>query len=232
MQLPIGTFFNIILILIGGAIGLLFKNSLSQKINDIIFQVIALFAIVLGIKMVVPAEGEIIILIATLLGTIIGYKLNLQQRFDGLANQIKNLFGLKKKGFSEGLIFAFILFCVGPVTILGALNEGLESDRTLIYTKSIMDGVTSIFLCSAMGYGVIFSTIPMLIFQGGITVLAIYIAPFLDDFARNAISGLGGLMLFALALNMLKLKKISLENMLPAIPLVIIFSYIYNNFLI
>ncbi len=231
MQLPIGTFFNMLLIIIGGSIGLIFKHKLSQKINDVIFQVIALFTIVLGIKMVLPAQGEILILFAALLGTVIGYKLDLESKFDGLANKMKKIFRLQNQGFSEGLIFAFILFCVGPVTMLGALNEGLESDRTLIYTKSIMDGVTSIFLCSAMGYGVIFSIIPMLIFQGGITVLAIYIAPFLDGFARDAVSGLGGLMMFALALNMLNLKKISLENMLPSIPLVVLLAYLYNLFI-
>ncbi len=232
MQLPLGTFFNILLIIIGGIIGLFFKSNLSEKLNEIIFQVIALFTIMLGIKMSLAAEGEIIILIGTLIGTVLGYKLDLQSKFEGFADRIKNLFKLKNKGFSEGLIFAFIFFCIGPVTILGALNEGIDSDRTLIYTKSIMDGVTSIFFCSVMGYGVIFSTIPMLIFQGGITVLAIYIAPYLDDFSRSTISGLGGLMMFALALNMLNLKKISLENMLPSIPLVVLLSYMYNNLFI
>ncbi len=232
MQLPLGTLFNMLLIIIGGSIGLIFKSNLSEKLNEVIFQVIALFTILLGIKMSVAAEGEILILFGTLVGTIIGYKLDLKTKFEGFANRIKNLFKLKNQGFSEGMIFAFIFFCVGPVTLLGALNEGIDSDRTLIYTKSIMDGVTSIFFCSAMGYGVIFSIIPMLIFQGGITVLAIYIAPYLDDFTRSSIAGLGGLMMFALALNMLNLKKISLENMLPAIPVVVILSYIYNNLLI
>lgn len=232
MQLPIGTFYNIILIIIGGTIGLFFKQSLSEKLNEVIFQVIALFTIVLGIKMVTEAQGEIVILFGTLLGTVIGYKLDLKTKFEGLADRTKSLFKLKDQQFSEALIFAFILFCIGPVTFLGALNEGLEGDRTLIITKGIMDGVTSIFLCSAMGYGVIFSGLPMLIFQGGITVLAIYIAPYLIEFSRDAISGLGGLMMFALALNMLKLKKISLENMLPSIPIVLIMSYLYYQYFV
>ena len=181
MILPLATIINVCTILIGGSIGLLFKSRIPEHIKTIVFQAIGLGVIVIGLSMALKSENFIILIFSLILGGVIGELCQLQERSEQLAKKL----GSKQKNsslFAEGLVTTFVLFCVGSMTILGAIDEGLRSDRSLLLTKAVLDGFTSIALASYYGRSVLFSVIPLFIFQAGITWLAAvfgnFVAPF------------------------------------------------------
>jgi len=143
---------------------------------------------------------------------------------------LKSMVGASDSDFTEGLITAFLLFCIGSMTIVGALEEGLSKDRNLLYIKSTLDGFTAIALTATYGIGVLFSIIPMLFFQGGITVLAEKLKPIFDEKTLDLVSSIGGILILGISINMLQLGNITLENLLPAIVVGIIFSKVYQKY--
>ena len=135
---------------------------------------------------------------------------------------MKNKISIKDDKFSDGILTAFLLFCVGSMTIVGSIDEGLGKRPDILYTKSVMDGISSIILASTFGIGVLFSIFPMLIFQGGITILVFYYKDFLSIELINHISSVGGVLIVALGFKLLGYKKINPTNMIPAIFLIVI----------
>ncbi|MBN1486479.1 MAG: DUF554 domain-containing protein, partial [Anaerolineae bacterium] len=170
--MPIGALVNVITVLIGSSIGLLLRQRFPQNIQLIIFQTIGLSTLVLGMQMALQTENVLILIFSLVLGGIFGEVVHLERGFETLGDALKARFGSDESRFTEGLITAFLLFCVGSMTFVGSINEGLTGDRTLVLTKSLMDGFTSIALASVYGIGVPFSVIPMFLLQGGLTLLA------------------------------------------------------------
>lgn len=223
----LGTLFNIATILIGGAVGMIIRNNLPQRFNDIVFQALGLFTFFLGVKMCFETDNQFLLLVFSLiLGSITGEAIKLEFRFEQFSEWLKEKIKSKNEKFTEGLLTAFILFCIGPMAILGSIEEGLGKSPDLLYTKSVMDGFSSVALASAMGVGVLFSVIPLLFFQGGITLSAEWISKYLDEALINEISAVGGILLIGLALNILEIKKIKVLNMLPCLIFVVGLYYI------
>jgi len=152
-----------------------------------------------------PDGYMLVFIFSMIIGGVSGQLVGLTDIMAGLSDQLKSMVGASDSDFTEGLITAFLLFCIGSMTIVGALEEGLSKDRNLLYIKSTLDGFTAIALTATYGIGVLFSIIPMLFFQGGITV-------------------------FGISINMLQLGNITLENLLPAIVVGIIFSKVYQKY--
>ncbi|MCH2083724.1 MAG: DUF554 domain-containing protein, partial [Saprospiraceae bacterium] len=174
MKFPIGTFINMASVTIGSLIGLQLQQVFPADVQAIIFQAIGLATLLIGIFMATKLpDGYILILIFSLIiGGVTGELLDLQQGLQHLGDWVKNQFQVGDSQFTEGLITAFLLFCIGSMTMVGAIEEGLRGKRELLMIKSTLDGISSIAFAATYGIGVLFSIVPMLIFQGGLTVLA------------------------------------------------------------
>lgn len=220
-MIPFGSIVNALSVILGSFIGISIGNRLPKSIRAIIFQVMGLFTLILGLKMSLETQALIILLLSLTMGAAIGEKLNIEQKLQILGLKIKNLLKNKNEKFAEGLVTAFLLFCLGSMTFVGAIEEGINQDRTLLYTKSFMDGITSILLASSFGLGVLVSAIPLLIFQSLLTFAALYLEPYLTSSIINEVSAVGGVLILGIGINILELKKIKVSNMLPSLFLVV-----------
>ena len=220
-MIPFGSIVNALSVILGSFIGISIGNRLPKSIRAIIFQVMGLFTLILGLKMSLETQALIILLLSLTMGAAIGEKLNIEQKLQILGLKIKNLLKNKNEKFAEGLVTAFLLFCLGSMTFVGAIEEGINQDRTLLYTKSFMDGITSILLASSFGLGVLVSAIPLLIFQSLLTFAALYLEPYLTSSIINEVSAVGGVLILGIGINILELKKIKVSDMLPSLFLVV-----------
>ena len=223
----LGTIVNVATVLAGSALGLLFHRRLPEKITGIVFQGIGLFTLFLGFSMASKTSNFLIMIFSIVIGSIIGELLSLDSVLDKFSDRLKNRIGSKNDKFSEGLIAAFLLFCMGSMTILGAFEEGLGNSPNLLYAKSLLDGFSSIALSAGLGIGVMFSAIPLLIYQGGLTLFAGWLGEFFSDIVINEMSAVGGLMLIGLGISILEIKSIKVINMTPGLVVAIILSAIF-----
>ena len=198
-----GTFVNIIAIIAGTSLGMLLNRRLPERYIKIFFQVIGLFTIFLGISMALETTHILHMVIALITGGIVGEYLNIQKRVEFFGDYLKKRFKIGNERFSEGLVTAFLLYCIGSLTIIGAIEAGLTGNQNLILIKSIMDGVSSVALASALGIGVMFSVIPLFIFQGGITLMAMYFGDFFPEIMILEMSDVGGVLLIGLGIDIL-----------------------------
>lgn len=226
--MPIGTFINITAVIIGSLIGLIMGSRFPQKVKTIAFQALGLISLLLGIQMALKVENPLTLIFSILIGAVIGQLINLEKVFDTIGEYLKHKVNSKNEKFSEGLVTAFIIFCIGSMTFVGSINEGISGDKTLLLTKSVLDGFTSIALASAFGVGVIFSVIPMLIFQGGLTLFAGLFQPFFTSGLMNQLTATGGILILGIGINLLEIKQIKVINMLPALLIIILLTIIFG----
>ena len=223
-----GTVFNSIAVFLGSIIGLLVGKFIPERMQQTIFNCLGLFTLYVGINMTLNTKHSIAVLLSLVLGTITGDLLGLETKLNNLGDTIKAKLHTSNSSFTEGFVTATLLFCVGSMAIIGAFNDGLRHDPELLMTKGIMDGIASILFAGSLGLGVLFSVIPMFIYQGTLTLIAIWAEPFItaDMFAN--ISGLGGLMIMGIGLNLMKITKLKLGDMLPGLIYVIFFTMLFS----
>ncbi|MBN1253618.1 MAG: DUF554 domain-containing protein [Bacteroidales bacterium] len=226
----IGTIINIITVLIGSSIGILLKSKLPEQLVKTVFQSLGLFTLALGFFMALKINSYLIVVFSLVLGAIIGEFFDIEKSIEKLSRKIKNKIKLKDEKFTDGLLTSFLLFCMGSMTILGAFEEGMKGDPSLLITKAVMDGFAAIALSSALGIGVSFSVIPLLIYQGGLTLFANYLGNLFSEEIINELTGLGGILLIGLGINILEIKKIKIFNILPALILVVFFAWLNETF--
>lgn len=230
-HLPIGTFVNMATVTVGSLLGLWLQQLFSDNIQAIIFQAIGLGTLVIGVQMAlkVPPGYLLIFIFSLILGGVIGEMIRLDILLNSLGDATKRLFQVEDSGFTEGLITAFLLFCIGSMTIVGAIEEGLQGKRELLYIKSTLDGISSIAFAATYGIGVLFSIIPMLILQGGVTLLAGQMQRFFTPTLIANISAVGGALIIAIGIRILGLGTINIENLLPALLVVLILATVYER---
>ena len=219
----IGTLVNAGAIIAGSTIGLVFKKNLPEKYQTIYFQAVGLFTLLLGVKMSINIDSPLLVILSLVLGGAIGMKMKLESRTEQLGDYIKEKTRTKNDRFTEGLITAFLLFCMGSMTIIGAIEEGFGKTSDLLLTKSVLDFFSSIMLASGLGIGVLFSVIPLLLFQGGITLLVSIIGQDIPQPIISELTVVGGIILIGLSFNLLKIKKIEIINFLPALLFICLF---------
>ena len=224
----IGTFINVCTVILGSIIGLILHTRLSKRFTEVAFQSIGIFTIFLGIVMALKSDAFLVIVLSLISGSLIGETLNIEVRMDSLSEKLKARLKSKNDKFSEGLVTAFLLFCMGSMTILGAIEEGLGGKPNLLLTKSIMDGFSSIALSSALGIGVMFSAIPLFIYQGGLTLLTAILGDYFSEVYINNLTSVGGILLIGLGLRILEIKQVKVLNMLPALVIILILTWIKN----
>ena len=222
-MIPFGTLFNVATVLLGSIIGLLFKKMISSELNKKVFFVMGLFTLVLGLSMSIKSSDFILIFLSLVFGTMCGEYCNLDQSIANFTEKVKSKIKIKDAKFTDGFVTAFLLFCIGSMTIVGSIDEGLGKTPEILYTKAVMDGISSIILASAFGIGVLFSVFPMLIFQGGITISVFYYKDFLPLELIEHISAVGGVLIVAIGFKILGYKKINPTNMLPALLFLVLF---------
>ncbi|SFE58385.1 DUF554 domain-containing protein [Thermophagus xiamenensis] len=220
-----GTLINVATVMVGSVVGLIFRHRLSQRVVSTVFQGIGLFTLTLGISMFLNSQWILTVILALLFGSITGSVLKLEEKTDILGGSIKEKLHFQDERFTEGLVTAFLMFCMGSLTILGAIEEGIGKGPELLITKSVLDGFSAMALSTAMGAGVLFSAIPLLIYQGSITVIAMWVGQFFPQAIIDELSATGGILLVGLGLNILNVTKIKVTELLPALLFVILFSW-------
>ena len=223
----LGTIVNTAAVIVGGCLGLLLKKGMPERLTSIYFQAVGLFTIAIGITMVYNMTNILIIVASLAVGSILGEWMNIEKGAERLSEWLKKKFKIGSERFSEGLITAFLLFCMGSMGILGSIQEGTTGNSDLLLTKSVMDGFSAVLLSAAFGLGVIFASIPLFIFQGGITLLAMLGAEFFSQEIIDGITAVGGIMLMGLGINILEIKKLRIMNMLPSLIIVVILLLIF-----
>lgn len=221
----LGTVVNAVAVIIGAGIGLFIKKGIPERIGNSLMKGLGLCSLYIGISGAFKGENTLIMIISMVVGIVIGEGIDIDRRVNSVVKRIESKF-FRKKGknnIAQGFISASLLFCVGSMTLVGAMNAGLLGDNTMLYTKSAMDFCSSIIFASTLGVGVLLSAIFVLIYQGGLTVLAIYAAPLLNNQVINEMTCVGSLIIIAMGLNILGITKIKLMNYIPAmfLPIVI-----------
>ena len=189
----IGTLLNIVAVLLGGSLGLLVGSKFNKALSSAVVTITGLFSLVIGMQMALASHNLLIVLGSLLVGVVIGETVHIDDAIQSFGNFLERKFSNGEKGrFAKAFITSSIVFCVGPMTILGALQDGLSGDYKLLATKSILDGFTSLAFASAMGVGVLFTTFTMVIIQGGITLFAGALRGVMTESVIAELTGVGG----------------------------------------
>ncbi|MFP4345362.1 MAG: DUF554 domain-containing protein [Anaerolineales bacterium] len=225
--MPIGSFVNTGAVIVGSALGLLLRSRFPQKIKVIIFQAIGLATLVLGMEMALQTGNFLVLIFSLILGGIVGELVQLERGLERLGERLKARINAGDERFTEGLVTAFLIFCIGSMTFVGALNEGLSGDRTLIFTKALLDGFTSIALAAVYGLGVMFSALPLLLIQGGISLLARQFQDFFTPLLINELTAVGGVLILGIGISLLEIKRLRTTNLLPALLVVVLLTLLF-----
>ena len=215
----IGVLANVATVIIGSIIGLLIKKGLPERLSKAMTTATALAVLYIGIDGMISGKNTLVLVLSMVTGGVIGTLLNLDARIESLGNSIEKKFTKKDSNVpvAQGFISATLLFCVGAMTIVGALQSGLSGNHEMQFTKAILDLISSIVLASTLGWGVMLAAGSVFILQGTIVLLVQAAAPFLSDYVIAEMTCAGSVLIFALALNMLGITKIKLMNFVPAI---------------
>ena len=222
-----GTLVNAAAVLLGGTIGLLLKGKIPGTLAENIVRTIGLCVCIIGIKDAVG--GNIMLMVVSLaLGTLTGELLRIDDGLNKLGHWIQA--ALSRNGesspFAEGFVAATVLFCVGAMSIIGSIESGLGNDRSMIYTKSILDGITATAFASYMGFGVLFSAAVILVYQGSIELFATYLQNVVPDDLITQFSAVGGVMILGIGFNMVLNAKIKIANLLPGLLFAVGYYYL------
>lgn len=207
-------------VLIGGSVGLLLKKGLPEKLSDSIMKGLGLCTLYLGISGSLKGQNSLILIISMVVGIVIGEILDLDDKVNRLGKFVEKKFqkeGNTKVSIAEGFVSASLLFCVGAMAIVGSLQAGLAGDYEMLYNKSMLDGVAAIIFASSFGVGVLLSAFFVFAYQGTITLLAQWIAPFLTEVVIAEMTCVGSVIIIGIALNMIGLTKFKLMNYVPAV---------------
>ncbi|MCX7941770.1 MAG: DUF554 domain-containing protein [Dictyoglomaceae bacterium] len=222
-----GTIINSIAVFIGSIIGLILKERFSESMRKLLMDALGLVCIPLGLQMTLKGEKFLHLVFSLVLGGILGELIRLDDIFKKISNKVEEKFSREKGNFAKGFLTASLLYCIGPMTIMGSIQDGLGQTPTILLTKSLLDGTASIALASALGIGVAFSSLSVLFVQGFITLLAHYISPILTNLVVQEMSAVGGILVLGIALNLLEIKNIKVANLLPSLIFIILLLKIF-----
>ena len=217
-----GTIVNAVAIVVGSLLGVSLRRGISDRYKETVIAAIGLAVLLIGLKSALRTDDLLLVIISLALGAVVGELLHIEERLEAVGYWIGKRMGRAGDGVAQGFVTASLVFCVGAMAIVGALESGLTGNHQTLYAKSLLDGVTSIIFASSLGIGVLFSSLAVLSYQGGITLLAVYLKPFLTPPVVMQMSAVGGLLILAIGLNILSITKLRIGNMLPGlfIPLI------------
>lgn len=237
-MIGLGTIVNIVAVLMGGFVGLFVKKGLSPRIQDILMKALGLSTMFIGVSGAlagllsvndgtISTKGTMLMIFSLVIGSLVGELIRIEDRLDTLGEKLKSRVKAGQNGhFVEAFVTNTLVICVGAMAIMGSLQDGLAGDPTTLFAKSILDGVIAIVFTSTLGVGAMFAVIPLAIYQGGITLLARFIEPFLVGNMVPDMSYIGSILIFAIGINLAFGKKFKVGNMLPAVVVPIIYNLI------
>ena len=215
-----GVLVNTLTVIIGSSVGLLLKKQIPEKLTGAVMTAIGLCTVAIGITGIIKGENQLVMIISLVLGAIVGTLIDIDGKLSKLGDKLqkKN----KKENsenstFSQGFVTASLLFCVGAMTIVGSMNAGISGDNQMLYTKSVLDLISSSMLAASLGIGVMCAAGFVFVFQGALVALSMGLGSFLSDFAVAELICAGSVMITALGLNLLNITKIKVANLLPGL---------------
>jgi len=223
----IGTIVNIAAVLGGSTVGVLFRGRFPEKVQNTVIHGISLAVILIGMQMAFSIEKDpdiLLVIFSLVIGAVIGELLQLEKRLNDFGESLKEKVGGKDDLFVQGFVQASLIYCVGAMAIMGSIQDGLNGDPSILFTKSLLDGITSIAFAASTGIGVAFSALPILIYQGSITLAADWAAVYLTEDMIRIMTASGGLLITAIGLNMLGVSKIKTGNLLPALLVAVVLT--------
>lgn len=225
----LGTIINAVAIVVGAAFGLVFGGKLSERIRELLFSVMGTFVVFLGVSMFLETNNSIVCLLSLVIGTLIGETLGLEEKIESFGGWLQaKTVALTKTGdddaessrarFIQAFLTTTLLYIIGPIGILGSIQDGLSGNIDLLVVKSILDGITAIVFASTMGVGTAFSAIPILLYQGLISLFAAQFQSLMSDAMIAEMTGTGGVLLGLIGISsLLQIKKIRVSTTIPAI---------------
>ena len=226
----LGTIVNSIAIIAGAFVGILLKKGIKEQYTKTIMDGMGLSFLLIGILVEFKMDIFIIVIASIVVGFIVGELLYLDKRLENLGNNMEKRFGKGDSNFSKGFIMASLVYCIGAMAILGALESGLAGNHETLYAKSVLDGISAIIFASTLGIGVAFSAVAVFVYQGAITILASSVKDLLTPIVITEMSAVGGILIMAIGVNILGIKKVKIANMLPAIFIPILYYMVINLF--
>lgn len=213
----LGTIVNTLSIIVGSLVGLLFRGSIPEKYNRTLMHAIGLAVILIGLKAAFKTDAIMVVIVSLAFGSILGELLRIEDRLEQLGHWIGNRLSTNSTGIAKGFVTTSLLYCVGAMAIVGAMESGLSGNHQTLFAKSILDGIGSVLFASTLGIGVLFSAVAVFVYQGLITLTASFLKQFLLPDVVSQMSAVGGLLIMAIGIGLLEIKKIEIGNMLPAI---------------
>lgn len=226
----IGTLINCAAILLGASLGLLLRRGMCPAVSKTVMQGVGLSVILIGLLGAVKTQNTLLVILSMVLGGTAGALLDIDGRLERLGAWAQRRLAREESGgaFAKGFVTATLVYCVGAMAVVGALDSGIRGDHTTLIAKAALDGVTAVIFASSLGVGVMLSAVPVLAYQGGIALLGSAVAPLLSDALINEMSAVGGLLIVAIGVNMLLDKDIKVANLLPAILVPFLYYPIYQ----
>lgn len=214
----IGTLINTALVLIGGGLGLLLRKGIPERIRDTIMQGLSLTVMLIGISGAIKTNDVLCVIVSIVVGGLIGGLLDIEKQLDKLGKFAEKKLSSEEGSVAKGFVTASLIFCVGAMAIVGAMDSGIRGDHSTLIAKGVIDAVTSVFLAATLGPGVLLSAVAILVYQGAIALLSIWIAPILTETVICEMGATGGLLVLGIGYNLLfPNQKIKVGNLLPAI---------------
>ena len=216
----IGTLINCIAIILGSAIGLLLRRGMKETISKTVMHGVGLSVILIGVTGAIETQNTLLVILSMVIGGVVGAWINIDAKMNQLGDWAQKKLtrdSSESNTFAQGFVTASLVYCVGAMAVVGALDSGIRGDHSTLIAKAALDGITAIVFTSSLGIGVMLSVLPVLVYQGAIALLGNLIAPFLSDAVITEMSAVGGLLIMAIGINMVLDKDIKVANLLPAI---------------
>ncbi len=223
----LGTIVNSLAILVGGVIGIVFKNFIPEKITQSLLKASGLAVMAIGIKLIFAGSDLTLLFFSIIAGTIIGEIVDIEGKLDKFGSFVESRLKNKGSNVTLGFITCTLLYCVGSMAIVGAIQSGLSGNHQILYSKALIDGVMSVTMSATMGVGVALSSISVFLYQGTITLLAQFMQSLLSEVVVNEMTAIGGVLIMTIGLNFLEIKRIKVGNMLPAMFLPILYYLLF-----
>lgn len=234
----LGTIINVIAVLAGSLLGVFFKGGMKEKMQNILIQACGLATLFIGIggtleNMLVISEdgiqtqGTLLLILSLVIGGYIGEWIDIEAKLDSIGGKLKALVKSQNDSrFVDGFVTASLVVCIGAMAVVGSIEDGLTGDFSMLLSKSVLDFIITVVFASTMGIGVMFSALPLGVYQGMITLLAVFIAPFMTASMISSLSLVGSALIFGVGINLLWEKKLKVGNMLPALFVPIVYELV------
>lgn len=227
----LGTIVNAVAIIVGAILGVFLKKGIPEGYKATIINGLGLSVLVIGLSGALGSQDILLLIASVVIGTILGEALKIESGLEKLGHWIESKAGSKEGGIAKGFITASLVFCIGAMAVMGALESGLTGNHETLFAKALIDGIMAAMFASTLGIGVAFSGAAVFVYQGFITLTASFMKPFLIESVITEMSAIGGLLIMGIGINVLEIKKIRVGNMLPAVFIPILY-YILRSYIL